>query len=228
MDTSGPDGSAQRPAAVVAWIGGLCEQGVRASGVDGAGVSVIPTSGGPQPVTSTDDRSALIEDLQFTLGEGPCFDATTSRSPVLISDLTAREEGVADRWPAFLSEAVAAGVRAVFAFPLGMGATTVGTLDLYRSTPGPLSEQQLNASLVTADSIGVALLTEDPVATLEQSSRLRMTVHQAAGMVMVQSGGTIADALLMLRASAYGEGRSINDLAADVLAGRRRYDKEAP
>jgi GAF domain-containing protein len=177
---------------------------------------------------STDDRSALIEDLQFTLGEGPCFDATTSRSPVLISDLTAREEGVADRWPAFLSEAVAAGVRAVFAFPLGMGATTVGTLDLYRSTPGPLSEQQLNASLVTADSIGFALLTEDPVATLEQSSRLRMTVHQAAGMVMVQSGGTIADALLMLRASAYGEGRSINDLAADVLAGRRRYDKEAP
>ena len=226
MDTSGPDGSAQRPAEVVAWIGSLCEQGVRASGVDGAGVSVIALSGGPQPVMSTDERSAVIEDLQFTLGEGPCFDATSHRSPVLISDLTRHEEGVASRWPAFLNEAVAAGVRAVFAFPLGMGATTVGTLDLYRSTPGPLSEQQLNASLVTADSIGVALLTKDPVATLEQSSRLRMTVHQAAGMVMVQTGGTIGDALLLLRASAYGEGRSINDIAADVLAGRRRYDEE--
>jgi GAF domain-containing protein len=226
VDGSGPGGFARRPAAVVAWIGGLCEQGVRASGVDGAGVSVIATSGGPQPVMSTDDRSSLIEDLQFTLGEGPCFDATSHRSPILISDLTACEEGVASRWPAFLNEAVAAGVRAVFAFPLGVGATTVGTLDLYRSTPGPLSEQQLNASLVTADSIGVALLSEDSVETLEQSGRLRMTVHQAAGMVMVQTGRTIGDALLMLRATAYGEGRSINDLAADVLAGRRRYDKE--
>jgi GAF domain-containing protein len=187
---------------------------------------VIAASGGAQPVMSTDERSALIEDLQFTLGEGPCFDASSLRGPVLISDLTVDPDGAAARWPVFLNEAVAAGIRAIFAFPLGVGATTVGTLDLYRGTPGPLSRQQLNASLVTADSIAVALLSENPLERLDESSELRMTVHQAAGMVMVQTGGTIDDALLMLRASAYGEGRSINDLAADVLAGRRRYDKE--
>jgi hypothetical protein len=45
-------------------------------------------------------------------------------------------------------------------------------------------------------------------------------------MVMVQTGGTIEEALLLLRASAYGEGRSVNDVAADVLAGRRRFEKE--
>lgn len=189
-------------------------------------MSVTATSGGAQPVTSTDERSALIEDLQFTLGEGPCFDASSLRDPLLIDDLTADRVGAASRWPAFLGEAVAAGVRAVFAFPVGMGATPVGTLDLYRTTPGPLSRQQLNASLVTADSIAIALLTEDPLGSLDEPSRLRMTVHQAAGMVMVQTGGTIEDALLVLRASAYGEGRSINDVAADVRAGRRRYDKE--
>lgn len=217
----------ERTTASVAVMEHLCEQGVRAAGVDGAGVSVIARTRSAQPVLSTDARSARLEEIQFTLGEGPCYDAATTRSPVLVSDLADDRDPLTTRWPAFLDEAVAAGVRAVFAFPIGVGAVTVGSLDLHRRTPGPLSARQLTASLSTAESVGKALLTEDPLErTLEQSTWLRMTVHQAAGMVMVQTGGTVADSLLLLRSSAYGEGRSVNDLAADVLAGRRRYDKE--
>ncbi len=205
----------------------LCGHGVIAAGVDGAGVSVIAASKSAQPVLSTDERSGRLEELQFTLGEGPCYDAAMTRCPVLVSDLTAEGDPSTIRWPAFLDEAVAAGVRAVFAFPLGVGTVSVGSLDLYRCTPGPLSAQQLTASLATADSVGKALLAEDPLErNLEQSTWLRMTVHQAAGMVMVQTGGTIEEALLLLRSSAYGEGRSVNDVAADVLAGRRRFEKE--
>jgi hypothetical protein len=227
VETGGSDRFHERTAASVALIEDLCEQGARAAGVDGAGVSVIATARSAQPVLSTDARSARIEEIQFTLGEGPCYDAATTRCPVLVSDLTDDTDPSVTRWPAFLDEALAAGVRAVFAFPLGVGAVTVGSLDLYRRTPGPLSAEQLNASLVTADSVGKALLAEDPLDRhLEQSTWLRMTVHQAAGMVMVQTGGTIEDALLLLRSSAYGEGRSVNDLAADVLEGRRRYEKE--
>jgi hypothetical protein len=203
----------------------LCERGARAAGVDGAGVSVIAAARTAQPVLSTDARSALLEEIQFTLGEGPCCDAATTQCPVLVSDLSDRVNPSVARWPAFLDEALAAGVRAVFAFPLGVGAVTVGSLDLYRRTPGPLSAQQLTASLVTADSVGRALLAEGTgERNLEQSTWLRMTVHQAAGMV--QTGGTIEDALLLLRSSAYGEGRSVNDVAADVLAGRRRYEEK--
>ena len=227
METGGRSGPAERPAAVVAWIGGLCEHGVRAAGVDGAGVSVTTQGRSPQPVLSTDERAGRIEELQFTLGEGPCFDARATLSPVLVSDLTDAGEAVGARWPAFLDEALMVGARALFAFPLGVGNTAVGTLDLYRTTPGPLSARQLSASLATADSLGNALLTEHPLeGDLERSGWLRMTVHQAAGMVMVQMGGTIEDALLTLRASAYGEGRSVNDLAADVVAGRRRFHEE--
>ena len=206
---------------------GLCEQGARAAGVDGAGVSVIAAARTAQPVLSTDTRSARLEEIQFTLGEGPCYDAATTRCPVLVSDLSDEGDPSSARWPAFLDEALAAGVRAVFAFPLGMGAVTVGSLDLYRRTPGPLSAQQLTASLITAGSVGRALLADGPLeGNLEQSTWLRMTVHQAAGMVMVQTGGSIEEALLLLRSSAYGEGRSVNDVAADVLAGRRRYKEK--
>lgn len=210
-------------------IGRLCEHGVRAAGVDGIGVSIILADGRPQPLHATDRLSAVVEELQFTLGEGPCFDATASRAPVLVGDLAAAQgRGRAARWPIFADEAIAAGVRAVFAFPLGLGSSSLGTLDMYRADPGPLAEGELADSLVMADAVGMAMLDGDSSTgpgPLDFSS-LRMSVHRAAGMVMVQSGGTIETALLLLRASAYGEGRSINELATEVLEGRRRYDKE--
>jgi hypothetical protein len=206
----------------------LCRRGVAAAGVDGAGVSMAVSSGTPHPVASTDELSALVEELQFTTGEGPCFDAVATRSPVLIGDLSAAEEAIAGRWPGFLDEALAAGIRAVFAFPVGHGATPIGTLDLYRRTPGALVADRLRGALLTADVVGLALVADDDGPDEDDDERgwFHMEVHRAAGMVMVQTGGTIEEALLVMRASAYSEGISVKDLAADVIAGRRRYAEE--
>jgi hypothetical protein len=188
---------------------------------------VAVSSGTPHPLASTDELSALVEELQFTTGEGPCLDAVATRSPVLIRDLSLPDEAVAARWPAFLDEALAAGIRAVFAFPIGPGATPVGSLDLYRRTPGALVADRLRGALLTADVVGLALVADDDGSDGDnERGWFRMEVHRAAGMVMVQTGGTIEEALLVMRASAYSEGISVNDLAADVVAGRRRYAKE--
>ncbi|MGA8992863.1 MAG: GAF and ANTAR domain-containing protein [Nocardioidaceae bacterium] len=215
--------------AAVARIGRLCRRGAEAAGVDGAGVTMVTEDGSPQSIFSTDDLSGLLEELQFTLGEGPCVDATQSRSPVLIDDLAVADEAVAPRWTMFLNEAVSAGVRAVFAFPLGSGARTVGTLDLYRCQPGALLPDQLSHSLETADLVAFTLLSEGTGrGTDDWSGSLRMSVHQAAGMVMVQTGGSIDDALLLLRAASYGEGRPVHEIAAEVIDGHRRYGTEKP
>lgn len=197
--------------------------------MDGAGVSVLTSDGTPDPVFATDDLSALVEDLQFTLGVGPCFDASRHQSPVLVSDLLDPSEGVQLGWPAFVDEAVLAGIRAVFAFPLGLGSLRLGTVDLYRSTPGPLSSVELGRLLVLADSIGIALLADEVVPPEQVDDlRHRAIVHQAAGMVMLQVDSTIEDALLVLRSTAYSEGTPINELAAEVVGGRRRLTKEQP
>jgi len=213
-------------AALVSRIGPLCAEGIEAAGVDGAGVSLLASDGSPVPVLSTDELSGVVEDLQFTLGEGPCFDATTSQAPVLVSDLTAEVRATAPRWPVFLNEAESSGVRAIFAFPLSLGAAAFGTLDFYRIVAGPLDETQLNQSVRTAGAIRASLIADEPSAEFlgEPSSRVRMTVYQAAGMAMIQNGGTIEDALLLLRATAFGEGRSVNELAADVVARRRTFE----
>ena len=104
---------------------GLCVLGAREAGVDGAGVSMLTPDGTADQVFASDALSALVEDLQFTLGVGPCFDASRTSSPVLVADLLDRREGVQAAWPAFVDEAVRAGIRAVFAFPLGLGSISL-------------------------------------------------------------------------------------------------------
>ena len=207
----------------------LCGRGVREANVDGAGVSMLTLDGAPDPVFASDARSALVEDLQFTLGVGPCFDASRTRAPVLVADLLDPAEGVQGGWPAFVDVVVLAGVRAVFAFPLGIGSIRLGTLDLYRSTPGPLSSRELGSTLTLADLIGMTLLDQGVAAPGQPDGvRHRAVVHQAAGMVMIQLDASIEEALLVLRSTAYAEGIPISALATAVVDGRRRITKEQP
>lgn len=194
--------------------------------VDGVGLAVLSSEGVPEPTVVTDPRARLIEDLQFTLGEGPCVDAARSGSPVLLDDIRAVTDATR-RWPVFVREAESAGVRAVFAFPVQVGAIALGTMDLYRSRPGALGPVELTAVLRTVDRVAAALLDVGAAGgDGVTEATYRMGVHQAAGMIMVQTDSSIASALARLRATAFSEGVPINDLAADVVAGRRRFFKE--
>src|SRR3954451_305036 len=212
------------PERIEAW----CALAVEQAAVDGAGVSVLSAGGTPDPVHATDELSTLVEDLQFTLGVGPCFDAVTRGEPVLVSDLAdPHGQALVAGWQAFLDEAVSAGIRGVFAFPLGAPGACVGTLDLYRSASGPLSSDGLRRTQATAGAIGSALLSGGASSTEAlEHVRHRAAVHQAAGMVMVQMDVGIDEALLLLRATAYAEGASINAVADSVVAGRRRFSRD--
>lgn len=223
--------------AVRARVESICQRTVEAAAVDGGGVSLVTPAGHRGTVCATDDRAAQIEEWQFTFGEGPCVDASNWRSPVLVADLIDPREGVAPRWPAFLFHADKAGVRAAFAFPLRIGAISLGVMDLYRLEPGPLEGEQLTSSLLGADAAALALLdlnldlhdsSGDPDVLDDGPSRAshRLVVHAAAGMMTVQMGVPIEHALLRLRAAAFAQGRSINDVAADVVNRRVRFSPE--
>ncbi|MFP5219072.1 MAG: GAF and ANTAR domain-containing protein [Actinomycetes bacterium] len=203
---------------------------VLAAGVDGGGVALVTAQGHRATVCATDEVAALVEDLQFLVGEGPCVDATANRSPVLVSDVEDRSEGVQDRWPAFLDGAAGAGVRAVFGFPLTIGAVPLGAMDLYRRTPGPLDPDELRAALLTADSATAVLLDLATGAPAGNAAwlqpGLRFKVHGAAGMVSAQLGASIEQALVQLRAVAFADGRSVEEVADDVIAGKLTFPRE--
>jgi hypothetical protein len=170
-------------------------------------------------VAATDGAARELEELQFTLGEGPCVDASGTGRPVLQPDLAATAPL---RWPAFAGGALEAGVRAVFAFPLRVGAIRVGVLDLYRDRAGPLSTDELTEALSYADAATLVLLDAQagspvlvPVSVLDD----RAEVHQATGVVSVQAAVGLAEALLLLRARAFADPQPLGDLAREVLAG---------
>jgi hypothetical protein len=196
------------------------------TGVDGAGLSVVTATGAREALFVSDPLAAEVEHLQFTLGEGPCVDATSSGTPVLVDDLDANSDQLSVRWPMFVREATRAGVRAIFAFPVLVGAVSLGAVDLYRRTPGALSRPQLSSALTSADAIGWAVLDSDAAPGDQLLGATSLVVHQAAGMVMVQLDCAIEEALVRLRATAFADGVTINKLAADVVHGRRRLTKE--
>ena len=210
-------------------ISELC---VEMLGVTGAGISMLTPGGNHGVVCATDEISAKIEDLQLTLGEGPCIDSVRGGSPVLISDLGARGDFSGERWPAFLEGAGAAGVRAVFAFPLRIGAISVGAMDLYRDVPGDLAADELPAALMAADAAAHALLHMDdppeatPTGASDFGTVYHPQVHQATGMVQVQLGVSTSEAFVRLRARAFATNRSLVDLAADVVDRQIRFSTE--
>lgn len=209
----------------------LCAECLSALSVTGVGVALM-TADGPSGVVlaATDARARQLEELQFALGEGPCVEASSSGRPVLRPDLTTTGPAGSARWPRFGAAAHAAGVSAIFAFPLRVGAIRVGVLDLYRDTPGPLAALDLADALAFADAATVVVLdlqdhnAHGGSAALTGPIDSQAEVHQATGMITIQLGINLAQALLRLRAHAYATGRTVSAVAADVVTRRLYFD----
>lgn len=206
----------------------LCEVAVDVTGVSGAGIMLMADHTPQGSLCTSDNVSALIEDLQYALGEGPCLDAYDQDRPILEPDL---DDPSIARWLAFAGPALDAGARAVFGFPLRVGAVRLGALDLYRDRPGPLSDHQHADALVMADVTARAILVlqaDAPpgrlAATLMAGADLHYAVHQASGVVAAQLDISVAHALVRVRAYAFGNDLPLAEVAEDVVARRLRFD----
>ena len=198
-------------------------------GVTGAALVLMSKVETGATVVASNEGALAVEELQFTLGEGPCLRAFHLGTAVLEPELLG---GSADRWPEFSRQAVATGARAVFALPLQLGAIRLGVLYLYRAEPGMLSAEQLSDGLELAHMATTLLLeTQEDAPPGELGSGLRgewahrAVVHQATGMVAAQTGADLAEALARLRARAFGGGQSIYDVAFDVVERRLRFEE---
>ncbi|MBX5331053.1 GAF and ANTAR domain-containing protein [Rhodococcus fascians] len=206
--------------------------------VDGLAVALMSASGARELVYASSALAQYLDDIQFTSGVGPCLDAFTSEQPVLCPVLN--EPAVRERWLGFTEDAVEAGAAGVFAFPLISGTTVFGSLELYRTSTGNLSESEHESAVRGAATIAHLLLThfaasqqgvaEDDVSARSQNTVFdsefsRPQVNHAAGMVSVQLDVSIDDAMATMRSRAYLEHRSLADIADDVLARRLVFDE---
>ena len=213
----------------------LCEAAVRTLPIAGASLTLMTAGGHRGLVAATDDVVRRLDELQYTLGEGPAVDAYRRGYPVLASDLA--DGATANRWPAFAGAAIEAGAAAVFALPLQIGAIRLGVFVMYQhiasrlvgddlsqalrlSDAAAYTMLDLNATTAHAASAGDAEAVEHNNDHHEQTEAyfLGAEVHQATGMLMIQLGVPIDVALARLRAFAFAQNRPVGEVARDVVA----------
>jgi hypothetical protein len=213
------------PAALAQRVGAAC---VNALPVEGVGLSLMGGEhlAGRALLGASDDTGTALEQLQFDLGEGPCASAFADGHPVLVPDLTADE--ARSRWPLFTHELQTSPARALFAFPLQLGAIRIGAMDCYRSRPG--SFEAVAEALVVAEAVTLAVLQaqfrDEAISRTEnglvsQAVGRHAVVHQATGMVSAQLEISTDEAFMRLRAFAFSHGQSLPEASHDIVAGRR-------
>lgn len=202
----------------------LCRASVGLLGVSSAAIILMSDKETGRPLVTSDPEATAVEDLQFTLGEGPCLQAYATGAPVLEPDLTMQ----GSRWPMFVRGAVEMDVRAIFAIPLQVGVIRLGVLYLCQTQPGMLSSDELADAFSLAEIATWLVLEEQAVAEagdvgigldLEWSDRA--VVHQATGMLAAQLDVGLREALSRLRSTAFGDGRTIYEVSTDIVSRRR-------
>ena len=212
----------------------LCAPFLAVVPVTGAAVSILGAA--QSTVCASNPAAARLDELQFDLGEGPCWDALATRRPVIGATFDGADRAA---WPLFVSSMVAdelvADVKAIFAFPLYVGPLDIGAVDLFSTSPATLTDDQIADASQLANVAGWQVLRRmlaDQEVTgsgvTDETSFSRREVHQATGMVLAQLGVTPEEALLLLRAHAFSAGRSVAEIANDVVERRLNFSDGTP
>ena len=207
----------------------LCDPFLEVAPVSGAALSVL-VGPGRSTVSSSNPVATRLDEIQFDLGEGPCWDALNQREPVLREDVKADDE-----WPLFTAslrdDPIAEKVVGIYAFPLYVGSLDIGAVDLYAETPRELETTEVSRVAKLAELASWQVLRQilgDDGSTRDLSPLSRREVHQATGMVLAQLNITANDAMLLLRAHAFSSNRSVMDVANDVVERRLDFSPRDP
>jgi hypothetical protein len=199
--------------------------------VDGAGISVADAAGQRIPLGASSTDAACAERLQFTAGDGPCTSAQAAREPVFAVLGTLYR-----RWPAFAELLVSrTPYRAVVALPLGEAIAGLGAIDLYfeREDEVPaldVFEAMALGGLVTSALSEAAVWSDWPAERGPDwlhgpTAAQRAAVWEAMGKVSLVLEVESPAALELMRAMARARGRTVDEVAADLLTAR--LDAEA-
>jgi GAF domain-containing protein len=185
-----------------------------------AGLLLADENGELAVVASTSEKSRLVELMQLSSGEGPCVKAYTAGQDVAIEDIAT----IAAVWPQFYREALEQGFAAVHAVPLRLRGTVLGTLNLFLTSRGQLSDQDRMVARGLADVATIGILHERAVREneiakeqLQLALDSRVVIEQAKGVIAQTSGVDMDSAFNTLRQYARSHNLNLRDVADQVV-----------
>jgi GAF domain-containing protein len=189
---------------------------------DMAAISVAK-SGRVRTLAASNELLRIIDDLQFQLGEGACFDALTGQDAVTANDLATDPRW--PRWGTLVSERT--GLHSTLSFRLALKDAALGTLNLYSETPASFVHQDAVLGYVVAAHTAVAIANTQQVEQLTEALAGRTVIGQATGMLMERFGLDPEAAFGVLRRISQAHNIKIATLAVDLVEHGRLPDIES-
>jgi transcriptional regulator with GAF, ATPase, and Fis domain len=189
--------------------------------VDSAGILLANATDELEVVASTSEATTLVEMMQLDADAGPCLECFRTRAVVSVPDIDIGSS----RWPNFSATARAAGVRSVYAIPLRLRETTIGTLNLMRNTRGELNPHDIRAAQALADVATVGILQERSIRDasrlrdqLQEALSSRIVIEQAKGVVAETANVSVESAFALIRQHARSHQSTLSGVARQLVS----------
>ena len=193
--------------------------------VESAGILLLNTRDELEVVASTSEANTLVEIMQLDANAGPCMEAFRTRTVVSVPDIDVGSE----RWPDFCATARSQGIHSVYAIPLRLRQTTIGTLNLMRTERGEISQYDIRAAQALADVATIGILQERTIRDastirdqLQQALSTRIIIEQAKGVVAETEKLSMDAAFDRIRGHARAHQTPLSELARQLVAGEVR------
>lgn len=149
-------------------------------GFDQVGISTLCSNGDVETQAHAGDLVLQLDKVQYDLGEGPCVD--TLRDQHVVTAPSIRHD---QRWPRYVPEAVALGLRCQLAVKLYLDDEgTLGGLNLYSTVSDEVSEEAEAIAHLFATHAAIALGHARERENLNEALQTRQLIGQAVGILM--------------------------------------------
>lgn len=187
-------------------------------GFDHVGISIVNKRNEIETRAATDPIVWELDRIQYGIDEGPSVSAMRETPVVVVPE--ARHD---QRWPRYMPQAVALGLRSQLAVRLFLDdAGTLGALNLYSTSLDTIHPDAESIADLFAAHAAIALQRAREVSHLTAGLESRKTIGQAIGILMERYELDEDRAFAFLVRASSHSNIKVRDLAAELVAGANR------
>jgi GAF domain-containing protein len=187
-------------------------------GADGAGLTLLENDRA-DTIVATATFVSEIDDIQYSIGQGPCITAARDGQTVVSGSL-----GSDPRWRKFGGSVARMGVHSALSLPLITPDGVVGAMNVYAHPKDAFDERSADLGEIFAVPAAIAVQNAQVLAQAQRlATRLqaalveRGIIDRAVGIVMSRSGATEQEALARLRKVSQSDHHKLVDVARQIV-----------
>lgn len=171
-------------------------------------------------VAGSSDKAILLDQVEQSLGQGPCLDALNNGRPEVLANVATDTT-----WPDYSRELAAHGCHSALGVPMPLGETSEAVLNFFAPEPGMFTPAVIEEAAAFADVAGSTLRLAIRIETVEQlntdlkeAMASRSVIDLACGVIMAQSHCTQEQAFALLNKASSHRNEKVRAVAADIVS----------